>query len=103
MSYKVKLYENEERNDSFEVIPASSIFAFSIDPNRASNDDPFEIVGRTAKISIIREEPYISLLSNLITWSIEITTESPNLTTIKDFFRHWVDVIDESTNAVIFS
>jgi len=105
MSYKLRLYETDtnEAPTGYTDIPSTAIYNLSIEDNRASNDDPFEIIGRTAKVGIIREEPYITLINGLLDWDIPVVTDSPNLTYNKDFYRNLFQIINESTNVVIFT
>ena len=55
--YKIIFYDNPSLNpdidEQFKSIFPEDIISIELDPYYANNDDPFEIVGRKAKITII--------------------------------------------------
>lgn len=64
-TYYLRIEDSLDTDSGYLTIPHTDIIALQIDDNQAANDDPFEICGRTAKVSVINVEPYNSWVRGL--------------------------------------
>ena len=110
--YKIVFYNDEfinyENLDIWQIILPDDIISIELDPYYANNDDPFEIVGRKAKITII-DLPQYEWLKDLqiLEFPVMIYTP-PELAHIptpycNDFFKNLIRIIDLDNNMVIFT
>lgn len=112
--YKIIFYDNPSLNpdidERYKSIFPEDIISIELDPYYANNDDPFEIVGRKAKITII-DLPKYDWLKHLQILEFPVRTYAyPELGTTyqppicNDFFRNLVQIIDiEDDNKKIFT
>jgi len=112
--YKIVFYNDEFINyedlDIWQIILPDDIISIELDPYYANNDDPFEIVGRKAKITII-DLPQYDWLKHLQILEFPVRTYAyPELGNTyqppicNDFFRNLVQIIDiDDDNNKIFT
>jgi len=110
--YKIVFYNDEFINyedlDIWQIILPDDIISIELDPYYANNDDPFEIVGRKAKITII-DLPQYEWLKDLQILEFPVMIYTPPelahnpIPYCNEFFKNLVRIIDLNNNMVIFT
>jgi len=110
--YKIIFYDNPSLNpdidEQFKSIFPEDIISIELDPYYANNDDPFEIVGRKAKITII-DLPQYEWLKDLQILEFPVMIYTPPelahnpIPYCNEFFKNLVRIIDLNNNMVIFT
>lgn len=109
MSYLLRVWSDQHTSGTYTDIQPHDIIDINIDDNRAANDDPFEIIGRSAKITLpnnINTELLLTLDNYQIPIAADSSISSPFGIVInynKNFFRNLIQLIDDSTDAAIFT
>ena len=101
--YKIVFYNDEFINyedlDIWQIILPDDIISIELDPYYANNDDPFEIVGRKAKITII-DLPQYEWLKDLQILEFPVMIYTPPelahnpIPYCNEFFKNLVRIID---------
>jgi len=110
--YKIVFFDNPSLNpdidEQFKSIFPEDIISIELDPYYANNDDPFEIVGRKAKITII-DLPQYEWLKDLQILEFPVMIYTPPelahnpIPYCNEFFKNLVRIIDLNNNMVIFT
>ena len=104
MSYSLRIWSSNDQAGTYTDIDHTQIIGLDIDPNRSSNDDPFEVVGRQARITCIKSALTDPLLS-LVPYNIPVTTigDGADIQYCYDYYQNLMQVIDDSNGSPIFT
>jgi len=103
-TYSVWFYDNIRgrfgaTGTNIVTIPHTDIISIEIDPNQGGNDNPFEINGRTAKVTIINKPEY-AWIFNLPIEAIKLFNYDQHAEPqfCRDFFSNLVWIMEDGNN-----
>ncbi len=104
MSFSIRVWDDQTQTLGYFDIPHTIILDLNVDDNRASNDDPFEIVGRQAKITVDKNVTTEPLLS-LVPLDIPVTTigDGSDIQYCIDYYANLIQVIDSTDGSAVFT
>lgn len=97
--YSVLIYPDISLTGTPLVIPSASVFALDLGGNRFSNNNPFEVVGNQARVSIINESSYWTQLSQSEIYEVMRLGKVVN----SSYFNRLVQIKSEQTGVIEFT
>jgi len=109
MSYFLRIWTDQTSSGTYTDISHADIIDISLDDNKSSNDDPFEVVGRQAKL-VLRKYASTDFLLSLTKYDIPIgevynptTSGNPPVIYNKNFYKHLAQIINDADGSPIFT